>query len=246
MKAQTKFFTAAAVTAIAGLFSAAPAQAITLGPGLIEGDGTHVYFDFYESHGFFESEWGVYNNTTATFTTLLGEVQRNDGTMVGATDHLGTCDITVTDCKASFTFLEGNEYAFFLRNTGDGDHTKTVFSANELNPIQGWTEFVDQTKFFTSMSILDDTSYGLGFDQSLTSDLALATGETFMLQNGMSALIAFEDQGLDTRGTGDYFHGDWNDFLVKASVPEPATVLGLGVVAGAMALYGLRKKDKAS
>jgi hypothetical protein len=246
MKAQTKFFTAAAVTAIAGLFSAAPAQAITLGPGLIEGDGTHVYFDFIESHGQFRSDWGVYNNTTGTFTTLLGEVQRNDGTMVGATDHLGTCDITVTNCQASFTFLEGNEYAFFLRNTGDGDHQKTVFSANELNPIQGWTEFVDQTKFFTSMSILDDTSYGLGFDQSLTSDLALTASETFMLQNGMSALIAFEDQGLDTSGTGDYFHGDWNDFIVKASVPEPATVLGLGVVAGAMALYGLRKKDKAS
>jgi len=245
MKAQTKFFTAAAVTAIAGLFSAAPAQAITLGPGLIEGDGSHVYFEFVESHGYFQSEWGVYNNTTATFTTLLGEVQRNDGTMVGATDHLGTCDITVTDCKASFTFLEGNEYAFFLRNIGEGDHNVPMFSANELNSNPRWADFEDQTKFFSSMSILDDTSYGLGFDQSLTSDLALATGETFSLQNGMDALIAFEDHGKVGEPRA-YFHPDWNDFLVKASVPEPATVLGLGVVAGAMALYGLRKKDKAS
>lgn len=244
MKAQTKFFTAAAVTAIAGLFSAAPAQAITLGSGLIEGDNSHVYFEFVESHGFFESEWGVYNNTTATFTTLLGEVQRNDGISPWATDHLGTCGTTVLGCEASFTFEAGNQYAFFLRNTGDGDHQKTVFSANELNPIQGWTEFVDQTKFFNSMSILDDTKYATY--ESLDSALALAGSDTFVLENGMSALIAFEDQGLNTRGDGGYFHGDWNDFIVKASVPEPATILGLGVVAGGMALYRLRKQDKAS
>lgn len=244
MKAQTKFFTAAAVTAIAGLFSAAPAQAITLGPGLIEGDGSHVYFDFTESHGYFESEWGVYDNTNDIYYTLLGEVQRNDGVSPWATDHLGTCGNTVTNCQASFTFLEDNQYAFFLQNTGDGDHPITMFSANELNQNQRWADFEDQTKFFSSMSILDDTRYGTY--ESLDSDLALATGETFELQNGMSALIAFEDQGIDTLGTGDRFHGDWNDFIVKVSVPEPATVLGLGVVAGAMTLYGLRKKDKAS
>lgn len=244
MKAQTKFFTAAAVTAIAGFVSAAPAQAITLGPGLIQGDNSHVYFEFVESHGYFKSEWGVYNKTTDTFTTLLGEVQRNDGVSPWATDHLGTCGNTVLGCQASFTFEAGNEYAFFLQNIGDGDHPITMFSANELNSDQRWADFEDQTRFFADMSILDDARYGTY--ESLESELALATGETFLLQNGMSALIAFEDQGRNILGDGEYFHGDWNDFLVKVSVPEPATILGLGVVAGAMALYGLRKKDKAS
>ncbi len=244
MNAQTKFFTAAAVTAIAGFVSAAPAQAITLGgPGLIQGDGSGVYFNFLESHGNFMSKWGVYNNTTGTFTTLFEESQSSDKNNVRLTDHKGTCGITVQDCQASFTFEEGNEYAFFLENMFQGG-TITIFSADELNEPLRWTEFEGQTKFFSDLTILNDTRYGT--DKSLESDLAFAVGETFSLENGMTALIAFEDQGKNILGDGKYVHPDWNDFLVTASVPEPATILGLGVVAGAMALYRLRKQDKAS
>jgi hypothetical protein len=246
MNIQTKFFTAATVTAIAGLVSAAPAQAITFGSGLIQGDGSNVHFSFQESHGAFQSQWGVYNKTTDTFFSLLEEVQGHDGINPWSTDNMGTCGLTVLDCNASFTFEEGNEYSFFLKNTYQGNEGKTIFSANELNPIQPWTTFEGQTKFFSDLSVLDDASYGT--NNSLTSDLATAASESVTLKAGMNALIAFEDQGIDTRqdGSGDYFHGDWNDFIVTASVPEPATMLGLGVVAGAMTLSRRRKQDKAS
>lgn len=238
MKTQTKFFTAAAATAIAGLVSAAPAQAITFGSGLIDGDGSNVKFTFEESHGWFQSEWGVYNNTTGTFHSLFEEVQRSDPGL-GGQDNMGTCGVTVVDCTASFSFEEGNQYSFFLRNINDSGHKKTIFSANELNPIQDWTTFENQTKFFSDLSVLDDTSYQTS--DSLNSDLATSVSESVTLESGLNALIAFEDQGINP-DTDEYFHGDWNDFLVTATVPEPATILGLGVVAGAMTLSRRRKK----
>lgn len=239
MKTQTKFFTTALTTAIVGLVSAVPAQAITFGSGLIQGDGSRVHFNFNESHGYFQSEWGVYNKTTNTFHTLLNEVQRSD---FAGKENMGTCGITVLNCKASFTFEANNEYSFFLRNTGTGDHKRTVFSANQLNPVQSWTTFKDQTKFFSDLSVLNDTSYQS--NASLSSALATSASQTVVLKNGMNALIAYEDQGIDSK-TGQYSHGDWNDFIVTATVPEPATMLGLGVVAGAMT-FSRRKQNKAS
>ena len=172
---------------------------------------------------------------------------------------MGTCGITVLDCQASFTFEEGNEYSFFLRNINDSGHKKTIFSANELNPIQAWTTFENQTKFFSDLSVLDDEKYNTS--DSLNSDLATWASETVTLKNGVDSLIAFEDQGKDD--TDQYVNGDWNDFIVTATVPkpatvlgdgvvagamtipEPATVLGLGVVAGAMTISRRRKQDKA-
>lgn len=246
MKTQTKFFTAAAATAIAGLVSAAPAQAISFGSGLIQGDGSNVKFTFLESHGYFQSEWGVYNKTTGQEQVLFGEIDRSDKEIVGSADapSMGTCGITVLDCTASFTFEAGNEYSFFLRNINDSGHKKTMFSANELNPIQGWTTFENQTKFFSDLTVLEDETYKSPYseyEKQLTSDLATWASESVTLKSGLNALIAFEDQGINP-DTDEYFHGDWNDFMVTATVPEPATLLGLGVVAGAMTLSRRRKK----
>ena len=241
MKAQTKFFTAAAATAIAGLVSAAPAQAITFGSGLIQGDGSNVHFTFHESHNWFESEWGVYNKTTDTFHTLFDEVLRNDPGK-GGRDNMGTCGITVVDCEASFTFQENNEYSFFLKSVGNNPlNPRLIFSANELNQDRGGMKFENQTKFLSDLSVLNDTRYQT--NNSPDSDLANWASENVTLKNGVDSLIAFEDSGLID---GEYQHGDWNDFLVTATVPEPATLLGLGVVAGAMTLSRRRKNDKAA
>ena len=48
--------------------------------------------------------------------------------------------------------------------------------------------------------------------------------------------INFEDNGWIENGTRDY-----NDFVITAAVPEPATLLGLGLVAGAIATTRRRK-----
>ena len=218
MLAATKdLATIAAVTT--GVAVAAPALSATIsfGSGLIEGNGSIVDFTFEESYGWFQSEWGVYNKTTGTFHSLFEEVQRNDPGF-GWKENMGTCGITVLDCTASFMFEEGNEYSFFLRNINNSGHKKTMFSANELNPTQGWTKFDNQTKYFRDRSVLDDKRYQT--KDSLDSDLATTGSDSITLESGMDVLIGFEDQGIDTRanGTGDYFHGDWNDFLIAASL----------------------------
>lgn len=243
MKKQTGLLIGTVATAIASFGFLAPAQAISFGSDFIQGDGSQVDFTFRESHGYFQSEWGVYNNTTNTFYTLLEEVRRNDGVNAKSTDNMGTCGTTVLNCTASFTFEDGNEYSFFLRNIGEGDHKKTVFSANQLNPIQGWTTFEDQTKFFFDLSVLDDTRYQT--DDSLSSDLATTRSESVTLENGMTILIGFEDQGVNPN-TGEYFHGDWNDFIVTAQVqevPEPITGLVFAAAAGGFALRRAKKKS---
>lgn len=246
MNAQTKFFTAAAVTTIASFISVAPAQAISFGSDFIQGDGSQVDFTFLQSHGYFQSDWGVYNYTKNSFHSLLQEVRRNDGVKVVASDHKGTCGTTVLNCNASFTFESGNQYSFFLKNIGEKDDKRIVFSANGLNKIQtwsGWSTYQDQAKFFYNLSVLNDKRYET--KDSLSSDLAKTPGETVTLQSGLNILIAFEDQGIN-RTTGQYAHGDWNDFMVTANqkeVPEPITGLVLAAAAGGVALRRAKKKS---
>ena len=75
MKSQTKFFTTAAATAIAGLVSAAPAQAFSFNnSGISFNEDTTVNFDFLESHGWFKSNFGVIDSTgkqTVMFTSSV-------------------------------------------------------------------------------------------------------------------------------------------------------------------------------
>ena len=247
MKTQTKFFTAAAASTIAGLVSATPAQAISFGSDFIRGDGTKVDFTFLESHGAFQSRFGILNYTTGNEYDLFEEVLGSDGKKLWATDHKGSCGIAVLNCKNSFTFESGNDYAFYLKSTYNNKATKTVYSVNALNPVQHWATFQDQAKFFLNLNVLDDATYGT--KDSLTSNLATTDGETINLRAGLESLIAFEDQGISSK-TGEYFHGDWNDFIVSAKaheeVPEPITGLAIAAAGGGVALRRAKKKKKNS
>lgn len=243
MKKQTGLLIGTVATAIATFGSVAPAQAISFGSDFIQGDGSKVNFTFRESHGAFQSELGIYNYTNKTEHKLFEEVSGSDGYKPWSTDNVGTCGITVLDCAASFKFEAGNQYSFYLKSTWQGKQAKTVYSANQLNPIQSWTTFEDQTKFFMDLSVLEDTSYGT--NASLTSNLATTAGGIIILQEGLEALIAFEDQGVNPN-TGEYFHGDWNDFIVTAQVdevPEPITGLVLAAAAGGAALRRSKKNS---
>lgn len=264
MKTQTKFFTAAAATAIAGLVSAAPAQAITFKTdGLIQGDGSTVKFDFLGSYGGFQSGFGIYDATNDAYHWLFQETQ---GTIAsGANAWVGDLvldnkgdDSIINVLEDTFTFVEGNEYSFFQGSSG-GENNATVFSTNDLNTSQSWVTYTNQAKFFEDLSILDDDSYQYyknhvtGDLISTNSDLAQADGSLATLGLGNTGLIAFEDNGIKP-STGEYYHGDWNDFLVSAtvveqpgaSVPEPATLAGLAMVAGAMTVTRRRKNGGAS
>jgi hypothetical protein len=238
MKTQAKFFTAAAATAIAGLVSAAPAQAFTFGNDWISVDeDTRVQFDFFESHGDYTSKFGIYNQTTDSFHYLFEEVSQGGSDAGGMLDNLGTCGITVLDCSQEFTFEVGNDYAFFLESLDRPNDI--LYSVDDMNRAPAYST---QTKFFSDpAAVLADESFrnkNVGIRQTHT--LHTSAGENPSLSDS-SVLIAFEDSGR----LGDH---DFNDFLVQAkvSVPEPATLAGLGLVAGAMALSRRRQTDKTS
>jgi hypothetical protein len=229
MKAQTKLFTTAAATAIAGLASAAPAQALSFNnSGISFNEDTTVNFEFLESHGWFQSNFGVVDSTGKQ-TVLFSETKRSDGS---GPDNQGTCGNTVLICSTAFKFEAGKQYAFFL-DSGK-DVWTDLYSTTSKNPTP-W--FANQFKFLQGTSVLSDLNYK-NYNTSVGSQL----GQTAGIQNANPfagpVLIAVEDSGVNG-------HRDFNDFLVTAqvAVPEPATLAGLGLVAGAMAMSRRRKTN---
>lgn len=234
MKSQTQFFTAAAATAIAGLVSAAPAQAFTFNnSGISFNENTTVNFDFVGSYGWFQSSFGVLDLATGNKTVLLSEVKRNDG--VPGFDNKGTCGNTVLICSTAFKFEAGKQYAFFLDSGTDVWRDYDIYSTDSMNA--SGLNFANQFKFLQGTSVLSDLSY----EQYATSPTSLL-GTTAGIQNANPfagpVLIAIEDSGVNG-------HRDFNDFLVTAqvAVPEPATLAGLGMIAGAMAMSRRRKSN---
>jgi hypothetical protein len=246
MKTQAKFFTAAAATAIAGLVSAAPAQAISFGnSGILFEEDTTLEFNFLESHGWFQSDFGVIDSDGNT-TVLFSEAQRSDGS---GPDNQGTCGLTVIECSAEFTFEAGKEYSLFLDSGTDVWQDYDIYSTDSKNA--SGLGFANQFKFFQGTSVIDNDlneaykSYNTSVDSALGQTAGIQDANPF---DG-NVLIAVEDSRvIDDTENGYYGHADYNDFLVtaKVAVPEPATIAGLGLVAGAMAVSRRRKTKQNS
>ncbi|MBD1871731.1 PEP-CTERM sorting domain-containing protein [Cyanobacteria bacterium FACHB-471] len=215
------FAAATAATAVAGL--TVPAQAATFGnTGITFDKDTTVNFSFQESHGRFRSDLGIQQvGAPGSFTTLFSEA--NPGYDSSANDWAGSCGNTVQNCDTSFKFEAGKTYSFVLtRNSGtNGVSANRVFSTNSLN--------------------------------SNNSKQAIFTGDLF----SGGATIAFEDIGGTANGATCAAQGsnpkadcDFNDFIVTAqaesetseSVPEPATLAGLGAVAAGFVASRRRRK----
>jgi hypothetical protein len=196
-----------------------PAQASNFfGNGTFSFASNQTYnFQFLMSKGMWQSNFGVYNVTTKQFTTLFSEEAPGYDPYVGNKkngddasrpfDWLGTCGVTVLNCTNNFTFMAGNVYQFFL--TGK----TTQFSSAPGN-----------TAFAYNGGAYIFNSSGPTYNKTKTPIKATLNAP---IGKG-AALIAMNDtHAIDV---------DKNDFIVSAkpvstSVPEPATLMGLGVVA---------------
>jgi hypothetical protein len=238
----------ATATTILGLVSTASANAFTLTTqNYIQGDGSTLEFGFLGSYGAFQSSFGIYNVTTRQYTTLFQEINRHSFLGQGLDNYGDATNINVL--QTQFTFESNNQYTFFLGNNGE---SATVYSTTDHNTDTPYKKFGQQAQFFSDLSVLDDQSYRYlkppsGLNVSTQSALAKAEGTIANLLPGKTGLIAFEDNGIDPT-TNQWYHRDYNDFLVSAqvvqvSVPEPATLIGLGMIAGAMALVRRHRKE---
>jgi hypothetical protein len=236
MKTQTKFFTAAAATAIAGLVSAAPAQAFSFGTEeyISFDQDTTIEFEFLRSHGWNQNVFGIQEVGTGTLTELFEESDRTWNR--GTNDHQSLPGGGETDfiSTTKFTFEAGKDYNFFLVKDRTLNEDK-VYSTTSDNAGDTLTQ---RFKFLSDPSaVLADMDFASNdLNVRLGHELATSAGTSASLSSN-PLLIAVED--------GNNPDGDYNDFLVsaKVAVPEPATLMGLGLVAGAMALSRRRKQD---
>lgn len=233
---------ASAATAILGLvgFSSSAQAANLVGTGGIQFDRqTQVNFNFINSQGAYTSSLRLVEDLGSGLfrevKTLFTETRQSDNR--GANDWLGTCGVgkTVANCTESFTFQGGTRYALLLDSGNNG----RVFSTSAMNTRFSGSQ---QAKFFDNAANYPTQS--AQFD--MRSFLRTQPGGTNVNPFAAPVLIAFDD-----RGAGN--DQDFNDFKftmqVQAdpeAVPEPATLAGLGLVAGALAVHRRRAVSKAS
>ena len=215
--------------------STVPAQAATLfgNQGIKFDTNTIVDFSFLRSQGLFKSTLSIVTADKTVVKDLFTEDQAFDTT---SPDFIGFCPGTVTAsgpssaCTNSFLFQGGVEYSFAL-NSGAGNPAGTngiVYSTNSLN-----TPLTSQQAFFFSSPFVAPAP-----GNPIPKAPNPSSGNPF----AGPVTIAFDDRG----GFNDQ---DFQDFVVTAqaqAVPEPATLGGLALVGGAMAMLRRRKRSQVS
>jgi hypothetical protein len=190
---------------IAGLILTAPAKAQNpppAGEGIQFNEQTVVEFEFRESHGFFQSTFGVVNLNTGETIDLFRETKPFDdftdaaelnrpsrGTNDIGTqrDFIGTPGNSVLDPIKRFTFQPNTPYAFYLQviDPRSGQVKTTLYSTKFVQTANGSTPGTSQT---------------VG---------SLADGE---VGDRKGVRISWDDTGLPQPGKDQ----DFDDFVVEA------------------------------
>jgi hypothetical protein len=230
-----------AAAAISALMSVcAPAQAFSFLGATSNSDGsfsfakdTKVEFDFFASHGAYQSNFNVYGSGKNLLTTLFKEEVARDPLPgpkpdYNKNDSKGTCGITVlpVPCQTTFTFAKGVSYFLGLTGGSKAVYTGDLTTYSKDDAKAETFKFVNGGEQFVYYTSYKDGS----LDKRKKELINVEAGTT---------LIAVNDSW-----NGD---ADYNDFIVKAkksaAVPEPGTV---GALLGAGALGLINRRRKAS
>lgn len=157
---------------------------------------------------------------------------------------------------ASFGFSSGGGFTSLLTEKKAYDP-----GSNEQNDWLG-TCGVSLTPCTTSFKFEKGTTYQLGLEDQKTKEVTSwglsQLGEyTYSVKSDQlkpvyttvkapnTYFLGFEDGTFAKDKSKGLFYYDYQDFIVKATVPEPTTIAGLGLVAGALAFSRRRKSNKA-
>ena len=155
---------AAAATALVSICAPAQAVSLTSLTNLNSPDGfsfdrdTTVTFTFLESHGEYQSAFGIYDASKNLVQNLLSEVQKSDNG--NQNDWVGTCSVTVpSPCDVTYTFQAGTQYFLGLASQA----AATVFSGTQFNGELPFTFTYNASTDTTVLNINDsysgDTDY---------------------------------------------------------------------------------------
>jgi len=234
MNLKQRLLTTAAAATLLGAVSAPAAQAASFGNSGISFDQTTtVKFDFLSSQGQWKDNFGVYDVAAGQFHYLFGEDLKAFDSP--ANDFNGTVGTSLSNGSGLFTFAAGKQYALALDinpTNSDGSviagKQRYAYSTDSLN---GWSSSNQNGGGYANQVKFNDGTSANPFTGPVT--------------------LGFEDNPLLWQGNPNtpWVHIDYNDFMVKAqvvsaSVPEPTTLAGLGLVAGALAVSRRRKASQ--
>ena len=224
------------------LSSPAVAEDIVSNQGIHFDEDTIVEFEFIESHGAYQSAFGVIDLATCQVdpsgivmfdtcakTPLLKEVKASDTydtvyrrstyeTDAKQNDFLGTPGNTVPEPTAEFLFEANKKYAFYLESQFNGKYTGTVYSTDFFNS-QGNRQAIYNEEGLTTEQIAKRRSTGT-FDGNYFD--AIVDG---------GVLLNFDDTGSKLVKT-DYQDTDFDDFIVgvgggyTCNYPKPGSING--------------------
>jgi hypothetical protein len=220
--------TAAVAAATAILSLTAPANAATLKfgtDGISFNADTEIKFTFLKSKGAAISGLGVYDASGSLLKTLFQEADIADGGYSVGVDNewLGTAKNLVGSATATYKFLAGQVYSLGLAGTLWGENMTTVFSTSSLNDNK-------QQAVFDSVG---------GKEQQEYTKQALTKTNVGLSVDPMNYPVAISFEDLK------YYDQDFNDYTVEAeAVPEPITMAGMALGAGAMTIVRRRRNRK--
>ncbi|MEP0918369.1 PEP-CTERM sorting domain-containing protein [Leptolyngbya sp. DQ-M1] len=154
---------------------ALPAYAATFinNSGIQFEQDTTLESNFVESHGAYQSTFGVINLDTKEKTPLLTETQPSDGSetifkpssfrshLGTATDFKGTPGNAVPKPVAQYKFRANQRYVLYLESTYKGRPTGVVYSNNVLNPNRE-----QQVQFAGGVNDLCTSGITIGWDDT--------------------------------------------------------------------------------
>jgi hypothetical protein len=152
---------AAVTTALVSICAPAHAVSLTSLTDLNATDGfsfdrdTTVKFTFLESHGEYQSAFGIYDASKNLLQNLFSEVQKSDNG--NQNDWAGTCGVTVTGpCNVDYTFQAGTKYFVGLASQA----AATVFSGTPLNGQLPFAFTYNANTDATVLAVVNDSYSG--------------------------------------------------------------------------------------
>jgi hypothetical protein len=152
----------------------------------------------------------------AAFQSIFSETSAYDPkASAKGNDWLGSCGKAITGvCEVTITFEANKTYQLGLLSRGISAY---------------------------GVGVLDSYTFDTASDQFYKNGTVAGHKNPFTTVSQTGALFVGMEDG-EYRKSGNNFYYDYQDWVVKAeAVPEPATLLGLGAVAGGMLMARRRK-----